>query len=342
MAAVAPLLALGCANDGGVTQPPPTDDVVYEDPNFDLDDGPLVVQGIVSDELLASADITLRVLSELDQRGASDAHNAHNATAFRSAYGTENFQLESASTMWARASRLVSEMSTRSFEFMFGPQNKDVNAAIAAFGAPDAFVTSPEISVDDLEIGDIIVTSTPSQISQLIQVATWSYYSHAMLYVGDGRVIEATGDGVEQNLLIDAQRQSWRVGVMRVQGLDQNDQGNLVVGATQLLGLPYNFAGLGAFGTQRITCMATSGYMSFEAALACLRPGAVQLSALVMDTDALFCSQVITRAYEHARLPLFENNGASPGDLVRAVTDGLATRQITIVGRLPALLEIIE
>jgi hypothetical protein len=47
-----------------------------------------------------------------------------------------------------------------------------------------------------LKRGDIILTTTTDAISKAIRVATWSDISHAMIYVEDHSVIDATGDGV--------------------------------------------------------------------------------------------------------------------------------------------------
>ena len=48
-----------------------------------------------------------------------------------------------------------------------------------------------------LKVGDIILTTTPAAVSKAIRVATRSDISHAMIYVQDHSVIDATGEGVQ-------------------------------------------------------------------------------------------------------------------------------------------------
>src|ERR1019366_20085 len=48
-----------------------------------------------------------------------------------------------------------------------------------------------------LKIGDIILSTTPARISKAVRVGTMSDISHAMMYVEDRSVIDATGEGVQ-------------------------------------------------------------------------------------------------------------------------------------------------
>lgn len=47
-----------------------------------------------------------------------------------------------------------------------------------------------------LKVGDIILTTSTAAVSKAIRLWTWSDISHAMIYVEDHSVIDATGDGV--------------------------------------------------------------------------------------------------------------------------------------------------
>ncbi len=47
-----------------------------------------------------------------------------------------------------------------------------------------------------LNPGDIVLTTTKSAVSKAIRIATYSDISHAMVYVEDRSVIDATGEGV--------------------------------------------------------------------------------------------------------------------------------------------------
>ena len=47
-----------------------------------------------------------------------------------------------------------------------------------------------------LQAGDILLTSVPTLVSASIRFMTFSPVSHAAVYVGDGRVVEAVRSGV--------------------------------------------------------------------------------------------------------------------------------------------------
>jgi hypothetical protein len=64
-----------------------------------------------------------------------------------------------------------------------------------------------KLNETSLKVGDIILTTTPHKGSKLIRAATKSDISHAMIYVADHSVIDATDEGVQarntQRLLFD-------------------------------------------------------------------------------------------------------------------------------------------
>ena len=69
--------------------------------------------------------------------------------------------------------------------------------AIALADIPlDPGIGARSIGVDALEPGDIILSTTTDAGSRVIRMATSSEISHASIYVGDGKVVEALADGV--------------------------------------------------------------------------------------------------------------------------------------------------
>ena len=54
-----------------------------------------------------------------------------------------------------------------------------------------------KLNTESLKVGDIILTTTKAKISKAIRFGTDSDISHAMVYVEDHSVIDATGDGVQ-------------------------------------------------------------------------------------------------------------------------------------------------
>ena len=69
------------------------------------------------------------------------------------------------------------------------------NHSVAPEG--DTVVLSPE----DLRPGDIILTSSPTFVSVSIQLVTLAPVSHAAIYIGDGKVVEALRSGVQIRLI---------------------------------------------------------------------------------------------------------------------------------------------
>jgi uncharacterized protein YycO len=53
------------------------------------------------------------------------------------------------------------------------------------------------LNTNSLKVGDIILTTTAAKISKAVRFGTFSDISHAMVYVEDHSVIDATGDGVQ-------------------------------------------------------------------------------------------------------------------------------------------------
>jgi len=53
------------------------------------------------------------------------------------------------------------------------------------------------LDADLLKIGDVILTTTTAKVSKAVRFGTGSDISHAMVYVADHSVIDATGDGVQ-------------------------------------------------------------------------------------------------------------------------------------------------
>ena len=66
-----------------------------------------------------------------------------------------------------------------------------------------------------LEAGDLIVSTTAARVSRGIRTATSSPVSHAMLYVGNGQVIEAIQEGVVERPLSTITREPWALARLR-------------------------------------------------------------------------------------------------------------------------------
>lgn len=171
------------------------------------------------------------------------------------------------------------------------------------------------IGADALETGDIIVSTTAEFISGGIRVVTGQPVSHAMLYVGDGMVVEAVGSGVELHTLEQAVGSATVAVAFRYPGLT-HDQGLRVrdyVG--RQLGRAYNYWGIvrqARFRMASSVCDLFSG----ERREACrTRLARVYLGS--GDNQTFFCSQLVLAAYRDAGVPLSagDPSWASPGDI---------------------------
>src|SRR5262249_55695033 len=106
------------------------------------------------------------------------------------------------------------------------------------------------INENELEVGDIIVSTTDQVISGAIKLVSGAEVSHAMLYVG-GQVIEAIRKGVVLRPLTEALAESTLAVVFRYPGLSEEKQQLIVRKAEEYLNKPYNFAGVARWGAAR-------------------------------------------------------------------------------------------
>lgn len=137
------------------------------------------------------------------------------------------------------------------------------------------------ISVEDLEIGDILLTAESSSISKAVRLSTKSQYSHAILYVGHSSYIHSDSNGVHsgnlQRLLFPLQK---NVCVLKVNcGYEQKEKACIF--ARDKIGTEYSVK---------------------EAISSRLHP-----NKDVMQ-NRQFCSRLVAQAYEYANVKLVENS----------------------------------
>jgi uncharacterized protein YycO len=156
------------------------------------------------------------------------------------------------------------------------------------------------LSQETLEPGDIILTSAATLRSVGIRLFTLSSVSHAALYVGDGRIVEALGSGVHERPLDGLLREENVALVLRYPGLTRDQQLEILNYALQKTGSRFSFFGATlhipfAFtrrvcelpllpGTVRDACLRSVGVLSYAAA----------------TESQLFCSQLVMQAYQRA------------------------------------------
>lgn len=174
--------------------------------------------------------------------------------------------------------------------------------------SPDSMMGGRSIWKDALKMGDIILSTTSSKISDIIQLSTNSPISHAMLYVGDGLVVEAILEGVVNRTLEEALFESSVAVVARFPGLTEQQQSVIRDFAGEQVGKRYDFyAAIQSpdFVKDHNICNLLS---SEKAKKECLKwKGKIDLGMRLFgigEDNSFFCSELVLRAYQEAGIKL--------------------------------------
>jgi V8-like Glu-specific endopeptidase/N-acetyl-anhydromuramyl-L-alanine amidase AmpD len=150
------------------------------------------------------------------------------------------------------------------------------------------------IGVDALAPADIIVSTARHPVSYAIRGGTLSAVSHVMLYVGDGKVVEAVGGGVREIAIEDAASDAILAVAYRDPRVTGAIASAIVAHARSRVGDPYNYAGA-AFSGYRILNPLPGGIIEAIAS---------RLGLEVGQAGATYCSELVLEAYERAGVPL--------------------------------------
>ncbi|MCG2593449.1 distant relative of cell wall-associated hydrolase [Ramlibacter sp. XY19] len=169
-----------------------------------------------------------------------------------------------------------------------------------------------------LQPGDILLSSANAFTSVGIRLLTLSPVSHASLYVGDGQVAEAVGEGIRRRALPALLAEESTVVAFRHPGVRPEHVERMHAFVQETVGTHYNLVGVmlqAPFSIERRLCE-----LPLTPALVreyCMQGvGAVQLG--LGRSDRFFCSQFVLEAYRRAGLPLTETDPRflSPADLL--------------------------
>lgn len=171
---------------------------------------------------------------------------------------------------------------------------------------------------EDLRAGDIILSATHGINSLGIRILTVSPVSHAALYLGDDRIIEAVGSGVRTRSTAEFMADEATIVAFRHPGMTDAHTEAMRTFAQAQNGKKYNITGIvlqAPFTLQRQSCELplVPGVLRD----ACIRGiAAIQLGAA--RNDRFFCSQLVLEAYRAANLPLTDASALliSPADLL--------------------------
>jgi len=191
------------------------------------------------------------------------------------------------------------------------------DAEVHALAIPlDPGVGGQSIGTDALSAGDIIVSTARHPVSFAIRAGTLSAISHAMLYVGGGRVVEAVGQGVREVDLGTAIGDAILAVAYRDPRVDAAKAARLVEFARSKVGRPYNFSGVARAGHRILHPIAGRVIDAIRARL-----GVDDASA-----RSFFCSELVFAAFEAAGIPLVAQRADAglPDDLVQLGRGSLA------------------
>lgn len=174
----------------------------------------------------------------------------------------------------------------------------------------DPGVGGRSIGVDDLKVGDIILSTTPDITSRTIRTVTGSEVSHAILYIGDGEVVEAVGKGVVRRPLSKAIKGSYVAVALRDPDLTDEQAQKIRTTALGWVGRKYD------------TLAIVDHAVHFVSGV----------DPTMRDASAFTCSELVLEAYEDAGVPLttVSPGASSPQDVVRVYL----ARSLEYVGHL--------
>jgi Permuted papain-like amidase enzyme, YaeF/YiiX, C92 family len=150
--------------------------------------------------------------------------------------------------------------------------------------------TPVPIGIEDLQEGDIIVSTTRYPLSKFIRVLSGSKVSHTAMYIGNGEVVEAIGGAVKRHSVEEAIKDDKYAYALRYPNLNLGAQGVITGFGIKHAKLATPFDGWG---------------MVFRAGLRI--PGG--------GDERFYCSEMVLKAYETAGIPLFTTTQKRPGDI---------------------------
>lgn len=162
---------------------------------------------------------------------------------------------------------------------------------MALFSRPIALSPSPSmiersgvggwcIPPEELRPADIIISTSSAGISAFIRIATVSVVSHAALYIGDGMVIEAIGEGVSKRRLTNALADSKLAVVYRHPDVTSESAKKVVAFASNQVGKKYSASGA-ALSADKFLCRVVGP-----------------------QEAGFYCSQLVAEAFKAAKIPL--------------------------------------
>jgi len=146
--------------------------------------------------------------------------------------------------------------------------------------------------------GDYGVVKTSGLVGRLIRVGTSSRWNHAVIYVGDGKIVEANPTGVALSDVSEYPIIAWN---QHEGSLDQTKRDQIVAYAKTLVGKPYGFFDIAVIFFRILG----------------LRLPPQKLWNSLAKRMGYICSELVAECYAKAEFELSHkpNNLVTPGDL---------------------------
>jgi hypothetical protein len=200
-----------------------------------------------------------------------------------------------------------------------------------------------DITPEQLRAGDVLFSSSLGLTSLGIRLFSTSSVSHVAIYIGDGMVAEAVGDGVQLAPLQEVLKHSDKLFALRLPDLTQPQAEAIARFARDKNGSRYNYGGI----VEMVPFMHTRQLCSLNPFSREFRRQCVQgLASAQLSTpdgrtqDSYFCSEFVLAAYAAAGRPLtaMAAGWVSPADLMHMRDGDVASmtpeRSLDYVGHL--------
>jgi uncharacterized protein YycO len=174
------------------------------------------------------------------------------------------------------------------------------------------------VSADALQPGDILLTAIPSLTSVGIRVMSFGAVSHAAVYIGEGKVVEAVGSGVRVRGIDELLEEESVVLALRYPDLSAEQAQRIGDYALTKLGTGFNYVGVTLHVPLSISRRLCELPLVPSAVRdACIR-GMGVINQVAVSESQLFCSQLVAQAYRQAGVPMTDADPrlVSPVDIL--------------------------
>ena len=195
------------------------------------------------------------------------------------------------------------------------------------------------VSPDRLKPGDIILSSISTFTSASIQLLTLAPVSHAAIYLGDGKVVEAIRPEVRVRRLDDLLAEETVVLALRYPDLSADQVRSIGHHALQKLGAGFNYLGVTLHMPFAVKRLCELPLIPSAVRDGCIR-GIGVIHALSSSENRFFCSQLVLHSFRQAGVPITNADPrlVSPADILHMregdVPSISANKRLQFVGHL--------